>query len=182
MELKIIKKEKSKATIKLDGKIKTVPLEVLRTLQKEILLEKQGGECAICHINLPEVLLIHHRDGDHSNDNIENLQLLCFNCHFLLHQKPEALHKMGDWRGRPIDVELLKKIREYEAQNKTPETKTCMLHEDRRADVVIGFDLETGQRLPQNRYYGLCFECWETILEKKPTVPQIQKAIGSQAE
>lgn len=41
--------------------------------------------CSICGLtewnNKPLILQLHHIDGDHNNNNLNNLQLLCPNCH-----------------------------------------------------------------------------------------------------
>ena len=49
------------------------------------LVNLRGHKCENCHLdkwqgqNIP--LQIHHKDGDHYNNTLENLQLLCPNCH-----------------------------------------------------------------------------------------------------
>lgn len=35
----------------------------------------------------PEILGVHHRDRDHSNNSMENLEVLCPNCHSIEHSK-----------------------------------------------------------------------------------------------
>ena len=45
----------------------------------------RGRECEQCHNTLwlgqPINLEIHHKDGNHNNNLLDNLQLLCPNCH-----------------------------------------------------------------------------------------------------
>ena len=47
----------------------------------------RGHKCEQCHLtqwnNQPIPLEIHHIDGNHLNNNLDNLQLLCPNCHAL---------------------------------------------------------------------------------------------------
>lgn len=61
-------------------KISTSKLK--KKLIKEQFIE---NKCAICGLNSwmdkPIVLQLHHLDGNPSNNSIENLQLLCPNCH-----------------------------------------------------------------------------------------------------
>lgn len=45
-------------------------------------LEHHGAECAVC--GDPEDV-IHHRDGDRTNDAISNLIPLCYACHQKIH-------------------------------------------------------------------------------------------------
>ena len=52
---------------------------------KKHLIKDKGHKCECCDLvewlNFPIVLEIHHLDGDRSNNSLENLQLLCCNCH-----------------------------------------------------------------------------------------------------
>lgn len=54
---------------------------------KEELLKQRACECEQCHntiwLNSPIPLEVHHIDGDNENNSLENLQLLCPNCHAL---------------------------------------------------------------------------------------------------
>jgi len=49
------------------------------------LLDKRGYTCEICKINnwleKKITLEIHHIDGNNKNNNLDNLQILCPNCH-----------------------------------------------------------------------------------------------------
>jgi 5-methylcytosine-specific restriction endonuclease McrA len=49
------------------------------------LLELKGNSCERCGYNKQEILQIHHRDRNHSNNSIKNLELICPNCHFEEH-------------------------------------------------------------------------------------------------
>jgi len=46
------------------------------------LLKIRGKKCEKCGYNKHEVLQIHHKDRNRSNNEIENLELICPNCHF----------------------------------------------------------------------------------------------------
>jgi len=52
---------------------------------KKHLIRKKSHQCECCRLtewqNYPIVLEVHHIDGDRTNNNYENLQLLCCNCH-----------------------------------------------------------------------------------------------------
>jgi len=52
---------------------------------KRTLAEVNGDCCSVCEINeyngLPIVLECDHIDGNHTNNSIENLRLICPNCH-----------------------------------------------------------------------------------------------------
>lgn len=49
------------------------------------IIDLRGQECEQCHNTLwlgqPINLEIHHKDGNHNNSSLDNLQLLCPNCH-----------------------------------------------------------------------------------------------------
>jgi len=45
-------------------------------------------KCEICdYKEYPEILIVHHVDEDRKNNNYENLQILCPNCHSKIHKK-----------------------------------------------------------------------------------------------
>jgi hypothetical protein len=54
---------------------------------KKYLIDKRGRICENCKLSewmgSPIPLNVHHIDGDASNNRLENLQLLCLNCHGL---------------------------------------------------------------------------------------------------
>jgi hypothetical protein len=52
---------------------------------KKHLIRKKSHQCECCSLTewqkYPITLEVHHIDGDRTNNNYENLQLLCCNCH-----------------------------------------------------------------------------------------------------
>lgn len=42
--------------------------------------------CNKCHYNIIDALEIHHKDKNHYNNSIENLEFLCCNCHAIEHK------------------------------------------------------------------------------------------------
>jgi len=52
---------------------------------KKHLVFLRGNKCELCGneiwLNKPIKLEIHHKDGDRTNNNLDNLMLLCPNCH-----------------------------------------------------------------------------------------------------
>ncbi len=54
---------------------------VLERSMKIRLFEVRGHVCERCGYNKKEILQVHHRDGNHHNNEIENLELICPNCH-----------------------------------------------------------------------------------------------------
>lgn len=53
---------------------------------RKIAFSKYPHECAICgYNNYSEVLEVHHIDGDRANNDMNNLIILCPNCHTEMH-------------------------------------------------------------------------------------------------
>lgn len=49
------------------------------------LLEINGTSCQRCRYPKYEILQIHHKDRNRSNNELENLELICPNCHYEEH-------------------------------------------------------------------------------------------------
>ena len=49
------------------------------------LLEIRGKICERCDYNKYEILQVHHKDKNKNNNNIDNLELICPNCHYEEH-------------------------------------------------------------------------------------------------
>lgn len=48
----------------------------------DLCFESQQGLCSRCSVSLEsEPFQIHHKDGDHSNNELSNCELLCIKCH-----------------------------------------------------------------------------------------------------
>ena len=45
------------------------------------LLKARGGNCERCGYHKQEILQVHHKNKDRSNNNFNNLELICPNCH-----------------------------------------------------------------------------------------------------
>ncbi|HLN19253.1 MAG TPA: hypothetical protein VK255_03745 [Patescibacteria group bacterium] len=75
--------------------------------QKAIIYKRDGYKCVLCNISLSEHkkqfikgLHIHHKDGNHRNNDTANLITLCIVCHGIIHQKKE-----------PIDINEARRLR-----------------------------------------------------------------------
>jgi hypothetical protein len=52
---------------------------------KARLLQARGNVCQVCGYNKYKILQIHHKDRNKFNNNLENLELICPNCHYEKH-------------------------------------------------------------------------------------------------
>lgn len=49
------------------------------------LLKLKGKLCERCGYQKFEILQVHHKDRDHMNNDLDNLELICPNCHYEEH-------------------------------------------------------------------------------------------------
>lgn len=49
------------------------------------LFKERGVVCERCSYNKKEILHVHHKDRDRNNNNLNNLELICPNCHYEEH-------------------------------------------------------------------------------------------------
>lgn len=63
--------------------------------QNESILRSKYDKCQLCGSD-HERLEIHHKDGDHGNNDISNLILICPSCHKKIHYKQFSRNKIGE--------------------------------------------------------------------------------------
>lgn len=52
---------------------------------KSRLIKERGKKCELCGYNKQEILQIHHKDRNKNHNDLENLELICPNCHYEEH-------------------------------------------------------------------------------------------------
>ncbi len=52
---------------------------------KRLIIEERGGHCERCHYDKTRIIQVHHKDRDKTNNTLNNLELLCPNCHMEEH-------------------------------------------------------------------------------------------------
>lgn len=83
----------------------------------------RGHRCERCQLeqwlNNPIPLEVHHKDGDKLNNELDNLELLCPNCHALT----------DNWRGRNISTgkEKVSEEQYVQALNESPNIRQALL-------------------------------------------------------
>lgn len=55
--------------------------------RKIMIRNKVPQVCRICGIDNAFVLLTHHIDGNRKNNDLSNLEWLCRNCHYIIHDR-----------------------------------------------------------------------------------------------
>ena len=72
------------------------------------LINARGTVCEKCKYDKVEILEVHHKDRDRSHNNLENLTLICPNCHAEEHflakswiKSYNSIH-FGRWAGRSM--------------------------------------------------------------------------------
>lgn len=72
------------------------------------VFDSRGEKCERCGYNKKEILNVHHKDRNHDNNDLANLELLCPNCHAEEHYfKDSWLSKIR--KGAPNGKELVLK-------------------------------------------------------------------------
>lgn len=61
---------------------------------KKRLIGLKGDACEKCGYNVTQILQVHHKDKDRNNNNLNNLELICPNCHSEKHY----LDKLVRWQ------------------------------------------------------------------------------------
>lgn len=63
------------------------------------LLNARGKMCERCGYEKYEILQVHHKDKNHANNNLGNLELICPNCHYEEHYLEKSWLRGGsNWR------------------------------------------------------------------------------------
>jgi len=79
-----------------------------KTNYRERAINHYGGECQVCSDR--ENILVHHRDGDRSNNDLDNLIPLCESCHGKVHGRsnevPELVKELGHRPREPGDTSI----------------------------------------------------------------------------
>jgi hypothetical protein len=67
---------------------------------KNLIKETESPKCISCPENKRYLLCVHHIDGNHENDEISNIEIVCWNCHVKRHLK----FVDGEWIYSPHEL------------------------------------------------------------------------------
>jgi hypothetical protein len=70
-------------------------------------MEKE--KCERCGFN-GQALHIHHKDRNHKNNKIDNLEVLCANCHHIEHREESIKRIMGSYKRKQDKIKMAKDI------------------------------------------------------------------------
>lgn len=132
-----------------------------KKLIEEGFKEKKCERCGITEWMGEEVPLeLHHIDGNHYNNKLENLTVLCSNCH-------KQLHGYNQMNEHPVTEKSLKPKR-------TPrEKRTKIFHKENRFCVVCGRKLTSSQKKYCSR------ECLHNDVGQNPGKEELQRLIDN---
>lgn len=74
---------------------------------RKLALSIYPYECFLCNKS-EGVLIVHHIDGNHTNDDLSNLSILCPSCHGKLHYTPDEIGRYD--HTEPTNLELTKLV------------------------------------------------------------------------
>jgi len=110
-------------------------------------LEAHGKECQHCGFTkYPEILVVHHIDMDRTNSNIENLAVLCPNCHAYLHRELKRRVWAGYDMSKNLCSTVFNEIRnaEVKSRNEAGNSYPTVGQSEPKASG----DTSQGQRIP----------------------------------
>jgi len=110
------------------------PKKIKQRILFEALIEEQCSRCGFTERRIVDTkipLVLHHKNGDKKNWNLDNLEFMCYNCSFLYAVSPitekqvedmeDYLDKNGeqvDWELDEYQIEHLKSLNLYQEEEK----------------------------------------------------------------
>jgi 5-methylcytosine-specific restriction endonuclease McrA len=114
--------------------------EVSKDVKRRRVIESQDSKCNNCGLSKWQgqllTLELEHKDGNHMNDERNNLEALCPNCHSITHT----------WRGRNTQQSKQGKISDKELNEALKATDTI-----RQALIVVGLSPRGGNYVRAKR-------------------------------
>lgn len=143
---------------------------MIGTERRQELIRKRGNKCECCGLTKwlgsPIKLEIHHLDGNRKNDNEDNLQILCPNCHSYTdnHSKNLFKHTITDEEL----IELLKQSPNIHQALINANLSTAGANYDRARRLVIENNIEHlyidgNQQYIKTELVNHCIDCGKII-------------------
>ena len=142
------------------------------------LLKIRPKQCEICKntewLKQPIKLQVHHIDGDNTNNNLENLQLLCPNCHSYTDSWCKIKPKK-----EVSDEELIKSLQNSETIHQAlikVELSTSGVNYTRAKNLILKNNISLlapiKDIIPQNERHYFCIDCGEEIKTNSARCPK----------
>jgi Zn finger protein HypA/HybF involved in hydrogenase expression len=142
-----------------------------RRLLNSGLKEKKCEKCGNSEWNgEPIALELHHINGDRNDNRIENLQILCPNCHAQTEHYRGKNQERYDKKEFKSDIEL-KKLHEEEKEKRKIEIKEAK--EKIRTPKPKRYCKGCGKELKKGQQIFCCQECAHNAVSKRPPVLEL---------
>jgi hypothetical protein len=134
------------------------------TLKHKKNNKKRCGFCG--HIGVPASLEIHHIDGNHENNNPDNLLVLCVNCHREAHHKQKRNFSLFDANSSIRTLDLIEEQEPLTKETFEMFDRVERLIEQRKqerlipvyGDPVVITQIRYDAMPELNRYVAKCLE------------------------
>lgn len=160
----------------LNNKIVYSMTSLKKRLIEEGLKENKCEICGISEWNGKKIQLeLHHIDGNHYNNHLENLQILCPNCHSQTEHfrgRLQKIHKNKQNYDKNVINETLNEINSILIDNTKPIKQIIKKEKTKKYCECCGKELTKGS---QNKYCS--YECSHKAISKRPTKEDLIKKL-----
>lgn len=138
---------------------------MLHTAERQKIIAERHNKCECCGnttwLNQPIKLEIHHIDGNRLNDNPENLQVLCPNCHSYTenHSRNINHHNVSD----DELVQFLKKAPTIHSALLNAKLSTSGANYQRARKLIKKYNITHLFQTPQIKEQNYCIDCGAPI-------------------
>ena len=152
------------------------PSKLKKRLIKEGIKEYRCEKCGNTEWNgEPIALELHHINGDRTDNRLENLQILCPNCHAQTEHYRGKNQERYEKKEFKSDIEL-KKLHEEENEKRNIEIKE--IKEKVRKSKPKRYCKGCGKELKSGQQIFCCQECAHNAVSKRPPVLELIEKIS----
>ena len=147
---------------------------MLKTSERQELIQKRGNKCECCGLTewlgQPIHLEVHHIDGNRQNDNLNNLQILCHNCHSYTNN-----HSKNIYRHFITDEELVTYLQNAKTIHQAllnANLSTAGANYTRAKKLIQQYDLTHLYKLLPDENMSYCIDCGAPITSGATRCPR----------
>lgn len=156
------------------------PIHSYRLKEKIIKDGLKENRCEICGCSIWQGVMLplelHHKDGNHNNNNFNNLQILCPNCHSI--QEGNSGANIGKYAvvQEQVDYSHL----ECEANNGIGVQISATAPELQKSKLAC---IKCGKEITNRSKTGMCLDCYSFSTRKteRPSREELKKLIRSKS-